>query len=183
MMMKRKLFFWLEKLKITPAERKTVAGLLVVLSALAIGNLVLAPPKPFDGDRYEALEKQFRERTARLAAEREKRMKRYFPPAGSKVGLAAAADTADRDTTSEVAADSTGQTVKKPREELVNVNQAGSERLQILPGIGPAYAKRIIQYRRKNGNFVSADELKKIKGIGEKRLEKLKPFIKLKASP
>lgn len=174
-MIKRKLFFWLEKLKITPAERKTVSGLLIVLSVLAIGNLVIAPPEPFDGNRYAALEKQFRERTAWLAAEREKRMRRYFPPA--------AADTADRDSTSEGAADSTGRSPEKPRDELVNVNEAGYERLQTLPGIGPAYAKRIIQYRERHGKFTTAGELKKIKGIGEKRLEKLKPFIKLKASP
>ncbi len=181
--MKRRLFFWLEKLKITPAERKTVSGLLIVLSALAIGNLVTTPSEPFDGDRYAALEKQFRERTALLAAEQEKRMQRYFPAAAEKVRLTAVADTADRDTTSEGGADSTGHSSKKPRGKLVNVNEAGSERLQTLPGIGPAYAKRLIQYREKNGEFNTAEELKKIKGIGEKRLEKLKPFIKLKASP
>ncbi|WP_372638570.1 ComEA family DNA-binding protein [Fodinibius sp.] len=183
MMMKRKFFFWLEKLKITPAERKTVSGLLIVLSALTIANLVIAPPEPFDGNQYAALEEQFRERTARLAAEREKRMQRYFPPAGAELRLTAAADTARRDTTSEGAADSTGQAAQKPHDELVNVNKAGSDRLQILPGIGPAYAKRIIRYREKHGEFNTEDELKKIKGIGEKRLEKLIPFIKLKASP
>lgn len=182
-MMKRRLFFWLEKLKITPAERKTVSGLLIVLSALAIGNLVIAPPEPFDGEQYSELEKQFRERTARLAEEQEKRMQRYFPAAAEEVRVTAVADTAGRDTTSDGAADSTGQAAEKPHGELVNVNEAGSERLQTLPGIGSAYAKRIIQYREKHGEFNTEEELKKIKGIGEKRLEKLKPFIKLKASP
>ena len=63
---------------------------------------------------------------------------------------------------------------------LLNINIASVEELQTLSGIGPQMAKRIIQYREKHGNFTSVDALTKVKGLGEKTLEKLKPFIAVK---
>lgn len=62
---------------------------------------------------------------------------------------------------------------------LIAVNTATSERLQELPGIGPAKAQAIIDYRDMYGKFNQVDELLGVKGIGEKTLEKLKPYIKL----
>ncbi len=60
---------------------------------------------------------------------------------------------------------------------LLNINTASAEELESLSGIGPQMAKRIIQYREKHGNFTSVDALTEVKGLGEKTLEKLKPFI------
>ncbi|MCY4402017.1 MAG: helix-hairpin-helix domain-containing protein [Candidatus Poribacteria bacterium] len=61
--------------------------------------------------------------------------------------------------------------------ELLNINSATAEELQTLPGIGPAMSQRIIQHRTEHGNFASVDSLTEVKGIGEKTLEKLKPYI------
>ncbi len=60
---------------------------------------------------------------------------------------------------------------------LLNINTASAEELESLSGIGPQMAKRIIQYRKEHGNFTSVDALTEVKGLGEKTLEKLKPFI------
>lgn len=60
---------------------------------------------------------------------------------------------------------------------LLNINSATVEELQTLPSIGPQMAKRIVQYRRENSGFKSVDDLISVKGIGEKTLEKIKPFI------
>ena len=56
----------------------------------------------------------------------------------------------------------------------VNINTASSAELEALPGIGPAKAKSIVEYRQKNGAFKSVEELKNVKGIGDAVLNKLK---------
>jgi competence protein ComEA len=60
---------------------------------------------------------------------------------------------------------------------LVNLNSATSEDLQKLPGIGPALASRILEYRQQNGGFKKIEDLMNVKGIGEKAFLKLKPQI------
>ena len=68
----------------------------------------------------------------------------------------------------------------KPKEEKVtfpvNINTASAKELDALPGIGEVLAQRIIDYRTANGPFQSVDDLIKVKGIGEKTLEKIKPY-------
>lgn len=60
---------------------------------------------------------------------------------------------------------------------LVNVNTAGSQELQQLPGIGQSIAERILDYREKGGRFARAEDLKQIKGIGQKTVERIKPMV------
>ncbi|MBS1159473.1 MAG: Competence protein ComEA helix-hairpin-helix region [Proteobacteria bacterium] len=56
----------------------------------------------------------------------------------------------------------------------VNINTATQDELVTVKGIGPSKAKAIIDYRTKNGPFKSVDDLKEVKGFGEKTLAKLK---------
>jgi competence protein ComEA len=59
----------------------------------------------------------------------------------------------------------------------VNINTATAEELDTLPGIGPAIAQRIIEYRQTSGPFQSIEEIKKVSGIGDKLFEQLKELI------
>jgi len=59
----------------------------------------------------------------------------------------------------------------------ININTASVSDLDFLPGIGPAYAQRIIDYRKENGAFGSIEEIMNVAGIGEGTLEKIKEKI------
>ncbi len=60
---------------------------------------------------------------------------------------------------------------------LININTADEKQLQQIKGVGPAIAGRIIEYRENNGDFKSIDEIKKVRGIGDKTFEKMKDHI------
>lgn len=60
---------------------------------------------------------------------------------------------------------------------IVNINTASLSQLDSLSGIGPTYAQRIIDYRIQNGGFKSIEEIKNVKGIGDKTFEKFKDQI------
>ena len=61
--------------------------------------------------------------------------------------------------------------------DIVNINTADETELQKIRGVGPAIAKRIVDYREQNGKFQTIDEIKKVRGIGEKTFEKMKDNI------
>lgn len=61
---------------------------------------------------------------------------------------------------------------------MVNINTADEKSLEELPGIGPALAKRIIEYRMQKP-FSSVDELKNVSGIGDKKFEQMKDKVAL----
>ena len=61
--------------------------------------------------------------------------------------------------------------------ERVDINTASAVELTTLPGVGPAIAQRIIEYREKNGSFQRTVELMNVKGIGEKTFDRLKDLI------
>lgn len=63
-------------------------------------------------------------------------------------------------------------TVKKAQK--ININTATAAELESLPGIGPAKAQAIIDYRKKYGRFGSVEELINVSGIGEKTLDKIR---------
>jgi competence protein ComEA len=59
----------------------------------------------------------------------------------------------------------------------INVNTANQKELEVVKGIGPAKAKAILDYRTKHGPFKSVDELDKVKGIGKKTLDEIRPQV------
>lgn len=65
----------------------------------------------------------------------------------------------------------------------LNLNTASKDELVALPGIGPAKAQAIVDYRNQHGPFKSIDEIRKVKGIGEKLFLQIKPELAIGAPP
>jgi comEA protein len=59
----------------------------------------------------------------------------------------------------------------------ININTATKEELLLLPGIGEQYADRIILSREDSGKFQMIEEIMRVRGIGKKTLEKIRPYI------
>ncbi len=62
-------------------------------------------------------------------------------------------------------------------EDKIDLNRATVSQLISLPGVGPALAERIVEYREKNGRFQKVEELLNVRGIGEKKFAKLEARI------
>ncbi len=67
-----------------------------------------------------------------------------------------------------------------PPGDRVDVNRADVERLQDLPGVGPALAQRIVELRTRSGPFTSVDQLSSVRGIGAATVERLRPHVRLR---
>ncbi len=59
----------------------------------------------------------------------------------------------------------------------ININSADVEELTELPGIGSAYAKRIVEYRKEFGPFKKIEDLLNVRGIGDRTFEKIRDRI------
>lgn len=67
--------------------------------------------------------------------------------------------------------------------EAIDLNTATQEELESLPGIGPVLAQRIIEYRQDIGKFKTKEQIKNVKGIGDKTYEQLRNLIKVGGEP
>ena len=67
-----------------------------------------------------------------------------------------------------------------PSPARLNLNTATAAQLEILPRIGPALAKRIIEDRDANGPFASLEDLARVRGIGPRTVERLAPMVEVR---
>src|ERR1700758_2449621 len=72
---------------------------------------------------------------------------------------------------------------KKPPSKPVDLNAATIKELQELPGVGQVTAQRIIDMRQKSGHFRRVEDLLAIRGISQKKLDAMRPYVTVSASP
>ncbi len=66
---------------------------------------------------------------------------------------------------------------KPPPSHPIDLNRASAAELERVPGIGPATAKAILEFRQKSGPFHSVDDLLSVRGIGPKKLARMRPYL------
>jgi competence protein ComEA len=64
----------------------------------------------------------------------------------------------------------------------LDINRATAADLELLPGIGPALARRIVEDRDRTGPFRTIDEVDRVRGIGPRTLERLRPFLRIETA-
>jgi comEA protein len=154
-------FFSIEKLQITRRERISVTVLIVLITLLQGVKIGLSRWPVTAPSSYDKILEEFQMRSHAVPTEMSK------------------AEESEQEMTSNKPVQEQEAT-QKPKEALkVNINEANMADLMKLPGIGSTYARRIVEYRERMGGFRSVDELTKVKGIGPKTLEKLRPHITL----
>jgi competence ComEA-like helix-hairpin-helix protein len=71
---------------------------------------------------------------------------------------------------------------REPGNAPLDINRAPREALMRLPGVGPALAARIVEARRDGGPFVHVDDLRRVRGVGPSRLERLRALVNVEGS-
>jgi competence ComEA-like helix-hairpin-helix protein len=70
---------------------------------------------------------------------------------------------------------------KKPPATPLDLNMATSAQLEELPGIGPAAARAIVDFRTKSGRFQRVEDLLAIRGVSQRKLDALRPYVRVSA--
>jgi|HubBroStandDraft_6_1064221.scaffolds.fasta_scaffold192937_2 competence ComEA-like helix-hairpin-helix protein len=72
---------------------------------------------------------------------------------------------------------------KHPPAKPIDLNLANTKELQELPGVGPVTAQRIVGMREKSGRFKRVEDLFAIRGISQKKLDAMRPYVTVSAPP
>lgn len=94
-----------------------------------------------------------------------------------ETAVSSAVEAASTSEPEELLESETGGTQEILVEKSIDLNHAGKEELEKLPGIGPVLAERILKYRGEYGDFQEIEEVMKVSGIGEKIFGKIQDFI------
>jgi competence protein ComEA len=153
--MKHRLYYWQQKVGMTSGEASAL-GAVFGLFMLGLGAQFVMTTEPSFGDEiYAEVDSLFALGVARMNT---------VAPTAEASAAPAASPTASRARAS--------QTVG-----VIDINTATAADLQRLPGIGPALAQRVVEYRESMGPFAAPEHITRVSGIGPRTLERLRPHI------
>jgi competence protein ComEA len=169
-----------QHLAITTHECGVLVGLALLLGVGLTAQHVQHQPQPLPDD-YAEQDRYFEERSVTpLLPEAEADADALPTPVGGVTADSTEQhDGSDGTATSPPDVPSSASTVRIPR---MNLNQATTKQLERLPRIGPALSGRIVAYRDAHGPFSKVDDLVQVRGIGEKTLAKVAPYVFVEAS-
>jgi len=146
----------------TRTERRVILFLVAALIAgagIKLYKYAFVPVQQFD---YSSVDSEFTVRSGTILPE--------DSLTGNRTDSPAATDSAKQH--------AGGKSVNLPPRS-VDINSATKQELTRLPGIGEEIAERIIIYRDENGKFETLDELTGVKGIGKKKLDRIRPYCRI----
>lgn len=185
------IYFLASRLQITAAEKTLVlllGGLLILVSGSRQVLSAVEQPE-HSKSHYEDRVALFQQRAELIHEELSALQQQYYP--GEQIaqrsteaiaettpdpGISEAIDT-EQTVSARVPATSGTESSSAAQEAKVNINTATSAQLESLPGIGPAIAARIIEYRETHGPFERIEDIKNVRGIAEGRFGAIADLI------
>jgi len=148
-------------LDLTPSEKRTIfiiSGILILAGLFYLVQSYGVKPEVIDYSRSDSV---FSRLSHRIPASEE------------------SVEETDLGTTNILeSSEGKSQSDAKIQKGSIDINTADENEMEKLPRIGPAMAKRIIEYRNTKGPFKSLDDLTNVKGIGNKTLNLIKPYLR-----
>ncbi len=178
--MQNNLYFLLDRLNITKAERLAMVTITTLIVLVSTGAAIFKPDIPFPDEHYAYADSLFRALSDQKATNHSALMARYEPPAVSNTEPMAALQTGTQ--TASIPQPRTVQksgSAKLPALESIALNTAVATELDRLPGIGPKTAEVIVEYRNEHGPFQDLSHIMRVKGIGPKKWEQIRPYLRL----
>jgi competence ComEA-like helix-hairpin-helix protein len=151
-------------------ETQTPAVVIQVMPVLRAAGIGLGPPVPID----EPLLQPSQSESAREATPNTTKPAAATPPAAKPTQAAPTPPQATRPQATPPTANTS---------TLIDLNAATKSQLELLPGIGPALAQRVLDHRAKLGGFTKVEDLDGVRGIGPKVLAKLRPLVRVGPKP
>ena len=178
-MIQNVLFFIFDRLKVSRSER---ISMIFLTSLILLGSLVAATVDPTyvsNPIKVAETDSLFRVLSERRLSEEAAIMERYALTNEDNKMPAQALNTNDLSATKTGEKSFKSSTKKSPAPNSISLNMANASELTLIPGIGPKTADAIIHYRNENGPFSELSHIVKVKGIGPKKWEQIRPYLRL----
>jgi competence ComEA-like helix-hairpin-helix protein len=179
-MLKNNIYFLLDRLNITKAERVAMVTITTMIMLITTGAAILEPENPFPAEHYARADSIFRALSDQKEADHANLMSRYEPsPVGNTETVAALQSGTQTAPKTQAGKASKSGSAKVPALESIILNTAVASDLVRLPGIGPKTAEVIVDYRKEHGPFQDLSHVMRVKGIGPKKWEQIRPYLRL----